>query len=75
MPDWVDAALEQAVRKSLAERTEALSALVEDLRKPNTELGFGREKPLIERNPVALWKGVSALLCALCLGLALFAGL
>jgi eukaryotic-like serine/threonine-protein kinase len=75
IPDWVDAALEQAVRKSPSERTEALSALVEDLRKPNSELGFGREKPLIERNPVAFWKGVSALLLVACFGLAMFAAL
>ncbi len=74
VPDWVDAALEQAVRKSPAERTEALSALVEDLRKPNTELGFGREKPLIERNPVAFWKGVSLLLALVSIGLAILAG-
>ncbi len=75
VPDWVDVALEQAVKKSPSERTEALSALVEDLRKPNSELGFGREKPLIERNPVAFWKGVSALLFAACVGLALFSAL
>jgi eukaryotic-like serine/threonine-protein kinase len=74
-PDWVDAALEQAVRKSPSERTDALSALVEDLRKPNSALGFGRGKPLIERNPVAFWKGVSALLCVACFGLAIFAAL
>ena len=75
VPDWIDAALEQAVRKSPSERTEALSALVEDLRKPNSELGFGRAKPLIERNPVAFWKGVSALLLAAFLCLALFSAL
>ena len=75
VPDWVDAALEQAVRKSPSERTEALSALVEDLRKPNSGLGFGREKPLIERNPVAFWKGVSAILFLACFGLAMLAAL
>ncbi len=66
IPDWVDAALEQAVHKSPSERTNALSALVENLRKPNTELGFGREKPLIERDPVTFWKCVSLILLLCC---------
>jgi hypothetical protein len=71
IPDWMDAALEEAVRTGPAERTDALSAFAENLRKPNSALGFGRERPLIERNPVAFWKGVSFVLALMIFGLAL----
>lgn len=70
IPDWMDAALEESVRTSPTERTDVLSALVENLRKPNTALGFGRERPLIERNPVAFWKGVSLVLVLIIIGMA-----
>jgi eukaryotic-like serine/threonine-protein kinase len=71
IPDWMDAALEESVRTGPAERTDALSAFAENLRKPNSALGFGRERPLIERNPVAFWKGVSFVLALMIFGLAL----
>jgi serine/threonine protein kinase len=38
IPAWVDAALAQAVLKDPQQRTAALSELVEDLRKPNSNL-------------------------------------
>jgi serine/threonine protein phosphatase PrpC/predicted Ser/Thr protein kinase len=65
VPAWIDAALRKAVHPDPAERYEALSEFVHDLRHPNTALL--RPTPLIERNPVRFWKGVSA-----ALGLALF---
>lgn len=69
IPDWVDAALENAVEKDPARRAEALSAFTENLRKPNSALGFADFKPLLERNPVAFWKGVSLVLFLLCVSL------
>ena len=62
IPVWVDAALAKAVAKRPSERTDALSALVEDLKRPNASLGYDRPRPLAERNPVAFWKGLSAVL-------------
>lgn len=64
IPNWMDAALEEAVHISPSQRPGVLSALVENLTKPNTALGYGRARPLIERNPVAFWKGVSFLLAS-----------
>ncbi len=58
---WMQAALEKAVHKQPAERTEALSALVEDLHRPNAALGYDRPRPLIERNPLAFWQGLAFL--------------
>ena len=62
LPTWVDAALAKAVAKRPSERTEALSALTEDLQHPNASLVYDRPKPLIERNPLVFWKSLSALL-------------
>jgi NNP family nitrate/nitrite transporter-like MFS transporter len=59
IPVWVDAALEKAVAKLPSERTDALSALVEDLRRPNLALGYDRPRPLIERDPVRFWQGLA----------------
>ena len=65
IPTWVDAAIAKAVRKAPVERTEVLSALVEDLRKPNTDLIAERAEPLMQRNPVAVWRALALALLAL----------
>jgi serine/threonine protein phosphatase PrpC len=59
LPVWVDAALGQAVAKRPSERTEALSAFTENLRRPNPALGYERPRPLLERNPIAFWRFVA----------------
>ena len=69
IPVWVDAALALAVAKKPSERTDALSALVEDLKRPNTALGFDRPRPLLERNPLLFWKVLCALLAIAVVGL------
>ena len=74
VPNWMDAALAKAVHKSPAERTDALSALVEDLRQPNPALGYDRPRPMIEHNPVGFWRTLAlAALLANILLLILFA--
>ncbi len=59
VPLWVDAALENAVKIDPEKRTDALSALTADLRKPNTALVPQQSRPLLERNPLLFWKLVS----------------
>jgi eukaryotic-like serine/threonine-protein kinase len=59
VPVWMDAALAHAVDKSPDKRTDALSALTENLRRPNPSLGFDRPRPLLERNPLAVWRTVA----------------
>ena len=71
VPAWMDAALAKAVAKKPSERTDALSALVEDLKRPNTSLGYDRPRPLLERDPLLLWRGLSAVL-ALAVAVLLF---
>ena len=69
IPVWMDAALHHALDKKPSERTEVLSAFVSNLQKPNPELGYGRFKPLIERNPLRFWQGLCLALFLLCTGL------
>ena len=56
VPVWIDAALQKAVHKQPAERTDALSALTEDLRQANPSLGYDRPRPLLQRDPAAFWR-------------------
>jgi serine/threonine protein kinase len=62
VPVWMDAALEKAVHKQPTERTDALSALIQDLRHPNAALGYGRPRPLLERNPIGFWRTATLVL-------------
>jgi eukaryotic-like serine/threonine-protein kinase len=64
IPGWMDAGLEQAVHKSPGQRTDALSALVENLRQPNPSLTQDRPVPLLQRNPVGFWKLLALTLLA-----------
>ena len=59
VPAWADAAIQKAVHKQPGQRTDALSALTEDLRRPNTALGEDRPRPLIERDPALWWRAVA----------------
>ncbi len=72
VPDWIDAALEQAVQLAPQRRTEVLSAFVENLRKPNSSLRLARDKPLLERNPLLFWKLLSFALFIACIAITLF---
>ena len=67
IPLWIDAALKKSTAPSPTERYQALSELCHDLRTPNQALVNKLENsPLIERNPLLLWKAFS-----LCLVVAL----
>jgi eukaryotic-like serine/threonine-protein kinase len=72
VPVWMDAALEKAVRVKPEERTDALSALVEDLRQPNPNLGYERPKPFLARNPIAFWRTLAIALAVVNLVLLVF---
>ncbi len=65
IPAWVDAALAHAVRKNPARRTEVLSELVEDLRKPNASHSPEGFVPLMERHQLTVWRSVALLLALL----------
>jgi serine/threonine protein phosphatase PrpC len=69
IPPWVDAALEKAVHQSPVQRYDALSAFMEDMSRPNTAFEPRQARPLLERNPVAFWRGIAIALLLLNLGL------
>jgi len=63
LPLWLDLSLEKATNPNPAGRYSALSEFYADLCTPNQTMVNKREHaPLIERDPVRLWKMVSALL-------------
>ena len=62
LPAWVDGALRRATHPDPMRRYEVPSELLHDLRQPNPALGDTRRVPLIERDPLVFWKGLSLLL-------------
>ncbi|MGD9878675.1 MAG: protein kinase [Reyranella sp.] len=65
VPVWVDGALRKAVHPDPAQRYGELSEFLYDLRHPNEDLVDSNPRPLIERNPLLFWKGLSFVLAAI----------
>jgi serine/threonine protein kinase len=64
VPAWVDGALKKATHPDPHQRYEILSGFLYDLSHPNTTLVIDEFKPLLEKNPLAFWKGLALLLAA-----------
>jgi serine/threonine protein phosphatase PrpC len=64
IPAWVDGALRKAVHPDPLRRYDELSEYVHDLRHPNGKLLDSNPSPLLERNPLLFWQGLSFLLAA-----------
>ncbi|MDT8339711.1 MAG: bifunctional protein-serine/threonine kinase/phosphatase, partial [Sulfurimonas sp.] len=62
IPVWVDEAVKKAVAINPKERYEELSEFLYDLRHPNEEFLKKKKPPLVERNSVIFWQGVSFVL-------------
>lgn len=62
IPAWVDGALRKAVHADPGKRYEDLFEFLADLRRPNEAFLRAARAPLIERNPLLFWKGLSLLL-------------
>jgi len=59
IPAWIDEALRKAVHPDSRKRHEDVSEFVFDLHHPNRAFLSRTRLPLIERNPVMFWKGLS----------------
>ncbi|MBK7016080.1 MAG: bifunctional protein-serine/threonine kinase/phosphatase [Sulfuritalea sp.] len=70
VPVWVDGAIKKAAHPNPERRYEEISEFIHDLRHPNRAFLAHRRPPVIERNPLAFWKGVSLVLLMLVLALA-----
>ena len=65
LPNWIDAVFEKATALFVEQRYQALSEFTTDLATPNPLLLQNKAQlPLIERDPVRFWKGVSVMLLA-----------
>lgn len=62
IPAWVDDAIRKAVQINPLRRYEDLPEFIYDLRHPNKVFLNKTRPPLLERNPVLFWKGVSLVL-------------
>ena len=63
LPIWLDISLQQCTNPDPRFRYQAFSELETDLKKPNlTAVEEYKKQPLLKRNPVRFWQGVSALL-------------
>jgi serine/threonine protein kinase len=59
IPAWIDDTLKRALHPNPYKRYEVLSEFIHDLERPNKAFLHRSAPPLMERNPVLFWKGVS----------------
>jgi len=60
VPDWMDACLRKAVHPNPEKRYGLLSEFLSDFSKPNQALlDRSSSQPLLERNPLAFWRGIA----------------
>ena len=62
IPAWIDHVLRKALHPNPYKRYQELSEFVFDLRQPNPSFLAKDKPPLLERNPLAFWKGLSFIL-------------
>ena len=62
IPSWVDGAIRKAVHPNPHKRYDTISEFIHDLRHPNRSFVNQDRPPLMERNPLLFWKGVSFIL-------------
>lgn len=69
LPAWVDEVLKKALHPNPHYRYPALSEFIFELRSPSTEILNRAKLPLLERDPVLFWKGVSVALAVVVIAL------
>lgn len=62
VPAWIDGALKKATHPDPEKRYGILSGFLYDLSHPNLSLVAQDFKPLLEKNPLAFWKGLTLLM-------------
>ncbi|MES9945053.1 MAG: bifunctional protein-serine/threonine kinase/phosphatase [Candidatus Thiodiazotropha sp.] len=62
IPVWIDATIRKAVHANPYKRHDEISEFIYDLRHPNRSTLNKTRAPLLERNPLLFWKGLSLLL-------------
>lgn len=62
LPPWLDAVLRRALQARPDKRQQALSEFVQDLHRPGPQYQRQGASPLIERQPLRFWQGLTLLL-------------
>ncbi|MBV1871474.1 MAG: hypothetical protein KUG83_02895 [Gammaproteobacteria bacterium] len=62
---WVDCAIKQAVEINPTKRYAEVSEFVYDLKHPSPRYLSKSKPPLMERNPVVFWQGISFILACI----------
>jgi serine/threonine protein kinase len=62
IPAWIDEVLRRAVHPDPNRRYAELSEFIYDLRHPNASYVSRTRAPLLERNPIAFWRGLALIL-------------
>lgn len=65
IPTWMDDTLKKALQPFPHKRYEEISEFLYDLRHPNQLFLNKSRPPLLERNPVAFWQGISFILAGI----------
>lgn len=65
IPAWVDDAIRKAVHPLPDRRQEEIFEYIHDLRHPNKQFLDKARPPLMERNPIAVWQGISFILAVI----------
>src|SRR3990167_2980426 len=65
VPLWMDGALRKALQINAELRYESLSEFIHDLKNPNPVFLKADQRPLLEKDPVRFWKGLSVVLLVL----------
>ena len=65
IPAWIDDVLRKALHPNPYKRYAELSEFMFDLRHPNKAFLDKTRPPLLERNPVLFWKGISLILAVI----------
>ena len=65
LPIWIDDTLEQALKMNPLKRYAELSEFIHDLRSPNHSFLAKTKPPLMQRDPLKFWQGISFILFAL----------
>jgi len=62
VPVWIDETLKKALQVNPEKRYDEISEFIYDLENPNKKYINKKRPPVIERNPVAFWQGLSFML-------------
>ncbi len=62
IPIWIDEAIKKSVHINPDKRYDEITEFIYDLRHPNQKFLSKERAPLLERNPVLVWQGISFIL-------------